>query len=161
VSPVKYEQGFYIPEDGILHSHRRENVKSYKRRMISFSVPSERAKWLISVQSATHPAESPSLCPVTMRKRRSDRSSLSVDTHECPIISRVPRGWHRRRVRAFPTASHSPVLSHSALCQRYGLSRAVAMVTRMHRSNFLVLAWQRVACPGAVRHVIIPSHFSP
>jgi hypothetical protein len=29
VSPVKYEQGFYIPEDGILHSHRRENLKSY------------------------------------------------------------------------------------------------------------------------------------
>jgi hypothetical protein len=24
VSPVRYELGFYIPEDGILHSHRRE-----------------------------------------------------------------------------------------------------------------------------------------
>jgi hypothetical protein len=29
VSPVKYELGFYIPEDGILHSHCRENLKSY------------------------------------------------------------------------------------------------------------------------------------
>jgi hypothetical protein len=29
VSPVKYELGFYIPEDAILHSPRRENVKSY------------------------------------------------------------------------------------------------------------------------------------
>jgi hypothetical protein len=29
VSPVKYEQGFYIPEDGILHSRRRENLESY------------------------------------------------------------------------------------------------------------------------------------
>jgi hypothetical protein len=29
VSPVKYELGFYIPGDGILHSHRRENLKSY------------------------------------------------------------------------------------------------------------------------------------
>jgi hypothetical protein len=29
VSPVKYELGFYIPEDGILGSHRRENLKSY------------------------------------------------------------------------------------------------------------------------------------
>jgi hypothetical protein len=27
--PVMYELGFYIPEDGILHSHRRENPKSY------------------------------------------------------------------------------------------------------------------------------------
>jgi hypothetical protein len=26
---VKYELGFYIPEDYILHSHRRENLKSY------------------------------------------------------------------------------------------------------------------------------------
>jgi hypothetical protein len=29
VSPVRYYQGFYIPEDGILHSHRRENLESY------------------------------------------------------------------------------------------------------------------------------------
>jgi hypothetical protein len=29
MSPVKYEQGFYIPEDVRLHSHRRENLKSY------------------------------------------------------------------------------------------------------------------------------------
>jgi hypothetical protein len=29
MSPVKYELGFYIPEDGILQSHRRENIKSY------------------------------------------------------------------------------------------------------------------------------------
>jgi hypothetical protein len=26
---VRYETGFYIPEGGILHSHRRENLKSY------------------------------------------------------------------------------------------------------------------------------------
>jgi hypothetical protein len=29
VSPVKYKLGFYRPEDGILHSHRIENLKSY------------------------------------------------------------------------------------------------------------------------------------
>jgi hypothetical protein len=29
VSPVRYELGIYIPEDSILHSHRRENLKSY------------------------------------------------------------------------------------------------------------------------------------
>jgi hypothetical protein len=27
VSPVKYELGFYNPEDDILHSHRRESLK--------------------------------------------------------------------------------------------------------------------------------------
>jgi hypothetical protein len=30
VSPVRYELGFYIPEDGILRSHRRENLESHK-----------------------------------------------------------------------------------------------------------------------------------
>jgi hypothetical protein len=29
VLPVKYELGFYIPEDDILHSHRSETLKSY------------------------------------------------------------------------------------------------------------------------------------
>jgi hypothetical protein len=29
VSPVKYELGFYIAEDNILHSDRHENLKSY------------------------------------------------------------------------------------------------------------------------------------
>jgi hypothetical protein len=38
VSPVKYELGFYIPEDDILHSHRRENLKSYMRNFLLRSV---------------------------------------------------------------------------------------------------------------------------
>jgi hypothetical protein len=29
MSPLKYELGFYIPEDDILDSHCRENLKSY------------------------------------------------------------------------------------------------------------------------------------
>jgi hypothetical protein len=29
VSPMRYELGFYIPEDGIHCSHRRESLKSY------------------------------------------------------------------------------------------------------------------------------------
>jgi hypothetical protein len=28
MSPVRYELGFYIPEKVILHSHRRDNLKS-------------------------------------------------------------------------------------------------------------------------------------
>jgi hypothetical protein len=30
VSPVKYELGFYIPEDNIVHTHCHENLESYK-----------------------------------------------------------------------------------------------------------------------------------
>jgi hypothetical protein len=29
VIPVRYELGFYIPEDGILHSYSRQKLKSY------------------------------------------------------------------------------------------------------------------------------------
>jgi hypothetical protein len=38
VSPVRYELGFYIPENDILHSHRRENLKSYiSTKLLSIS----------------------------------------------------------------------------------------------------------------------------
>jgi hypothetical protein len=37
VSPVRYELDFYIPEDGLLHSDRRENLKSL---MIVFTLTS-------------------------------------------------------------------------------------------------------------------------
>jgi hypothetical protein len=33
---VRYELGFYIAEYGILHSHRRENLKSYKNNLFHF-----------------------------------------------------------------------------------------------------------------------------
>jgi hypothetical protein len=36
VSPVKYELGFYIPEDDILHSHCRENLKSYIGMLVGY-----------------------------------------------------------------------------------------------------------------------------
>jgi hypothetical protein len=48
VVPVKYELGFYIPEDVILHSYRRESLKSYmaltgwilyRRRNVSGVIP--------------------------------------------------------------------------------------------------------------------------
>jgi hypothetical protein len=35
VSSVRYEQGIYIPEDSILHSHHRENLKSYTKCITS------------------------------------------------------------------------------------------------------------------------------
>jgi hypothetical protein len=36
--PVKYELGSYIAEDTILHSDRRENLKSYIRVSTRYSV---------------------------------------------------------------------------------------------------------------------------
>jgi hypothetical protein len=38
VSPVRYELAFYIPQDGILHSYRRENLKCYMLEMSSLHV---------------------------------------------------------------------------------------------------------------------------
>jgi hypothetical protein len=31
---MKYQLDFYIAEDGILHSHRRGNLESYKQRLL-------------------------------------------------------------------------------------------------------------------------------
>jgi hypothetical protein len=38
VSPVRYKLGFCIPEDDILHSHCRENPKSYRIMSVEKSV---------------------------------------------------------------------------------------------------------------------------
>jgi hypothetical protein len=38
VSPVKYELDSYIPEDDILHSHHRENLRTYDVRVACVSV---------------------------------------------------------------------------------------------------------------------------
>jgi hypothetical protein len=40
--PVRYELCFYIPEDDILHSYHRENLKSY----IAFSFMFQQLKFL-------------------------------------------------------------------------------------------------------------------
>jgi hypothetical protein len=42
VSPVKYELGSYIPEDDILHSHRRDILKSITRKNTSGKNGNER-----------------------------------------------------------------------------------------------------------------------
>jgi hypothetical protein len=44
VSPVKYELGFYIPKDGILHNHRRENLRSYTEA-VSFLLTQQNDTW--------------------------------------------------------------------------------------------------------------------
>jgi hypothetical protein len=35
VSPVRYELGFYIPEDDILRSHRREKLHILHKQMVA------------------------------------------------------------------------------------------------------------------------------
>jgi hypothetical protein len=58
VSPVKYELGFYIPEDDILHSHYRVHIKSsiaaipstvrhcVVSEFLLFLTPSTRSGWV-------------------------------------------------------------------------------------------------------------------
>jgi hypothetical protein len=41
VSPVKYELGFYMLEEDILHSQCRENLKSYTTGLVYINVPQE------------------------------------------------------------------------------------------------------------------------
>jgi hypothetical protein len=40
VSPVKYKLGFYVPEDGILHSHRRQGLTtSFVVKLLALQLP--------------------------------------------------------------------------------------------------------------------------
>jgi hypothetical protein len=41
---VRYELGFYIPEDGILRSHRHGNIKSYRSNFSGYYI-TETAQW--------------------------------------------------------------------------------------------------------------------
>jgi hypothetical protein len=55
VSPVNYELGFYIPEDGILHSHRRENLKSYQLDWTGTQTTDDYADCAVSTDSHVSP----------------------------------------------------------------------------------------------------------
>jgi hypothetical protein len=63
VSPVKYELGFYIPEDDILHSDRRESLKSCLSTVV---------RLLADVGILE--------CPKATPKARGQRSEIKVDT---------------------------------------------------------------------------------
>jgi hypothetical protein len=67
VSPVRYELGFYIPEDGTLHNYHPENLKSYNSLHTSLQ---------FSIEPMTH--------------------SRFADVHDVRIktdISQRPRAW--------------------------------------------------------------------
>jgi hypothetical protein len=45
----------HTPEDGILHGHRRENLKSYKRIFSSFNFLPESAEQISNILLSDHP----------------------------------------------------------------------------------------------------------
>jgi hypothetical protein len=56
---LRYELGFCMPEDGILHSHRRENLRSYMLKLTledetNSSVSSERRVTRKQCQNLLH-----------------------------------------------------------------------------------------------------------
>jgi hypothetical protein len=66
MSPVKYELGFCIPKDGILHSHRHENLVSciskikklkYQTFVVSANVLCKGILWLVPVILESHRAQ--------------------------------------------------------------------------------------------------------
>jgi hypothetical protein len=85
VSPVKYELGSYIPEDDILHRHRRENLKFCMDWVISD--PNDVKLWL---------------CRSSGRK---SLASQSGDRGSSPgeVLWEIPCSWIWRRVRLLRT----------------------------------------------------------
>jgi hypothetical protein len=59
---VKYELGFYIPEDGIRHSHRRENLKSYTEVTVFGLSKENRRKRMLHTALATSATDTDAVC---------------------------------------------------------------------------------------------------
>jgi hypothetical protein len=93
VFPVRCEMGSYIPEDGILHSHRRENLKPYTALL---NLPRcEYLKWETAFKEV--PQLAPVMparvavrayfhlfclrCAVTLHARHVSRTSAPRDVH--------------------------------------------------------------------------------
>jgi hypothetical protein len=87
VSPVKYELGFYIPEDDILHRHRRENLKSYistNCRSLDFS----HTHWLPRSVTEIGSPSSYILLPEVLRP---DSTAVFSQRRRC---NAYPCGWN-------------------------------------------------------------------
>jgi hypothetical protein len=103
VSPVKYEMGFYISEDDILHSHCRENLKSYKRT-------SSKVALLLSVGMPCCAALFHKVCPVETEcfakySRRVRQKILHCEVNYSTMFS--------RRCSSNHTVLHQCTLCHT------------------------------------------------
>jgi hypothetical protein len=78
MSPVKYELGFYIPEDDILHSDRHENLKSYIGLSVGYKTDKSRDR----SSSETMPSASqvPSHAHVIRRSKQINRHYVTEAT---------------------------------------------------------------------------------
>jgi hypothetical protein len=108
VSPVKYELGFYIPEDCILHSHCRENLKSY---MLSFTFISE----VRPNKSSTSHTITAVCVPL-----------LADDPYYCGLRARVPN--FVKSSKGKDTAGRYPASTLSG-----GVSQPSSMVHQFHQ----------------------------
>jgi hypothetical protein len=76
---VKYELGFYIPEDGILHSDRSDNLKSYT---VSSCLSADDPSWFPQLRSDSWKSE----CLGQLGERLGGRTnSVSASTGKLAI----------------------------------------------------------------------------
>jgi hypothetical protein len=107
VSHVRYELGFYIPEDGIFHSHRRENLKSYRLQRV---FPQRLTGWSSFSLGLTSPCRDHtflhmlagpqrivpsiraavraclSVCPLRLEKQSPNNFLHFSGLHNCPVL---------------------------------------------------------------------------
>jgi hypothetical protein len=76
VTPLRYELGFYIPEDAILYSHCRENLISYELNSLIYFMME-----ILFVQNGCHNIE----CSVTLLSTIDLLQVASLQ--ECSILS--------------------------------------------------------------------------
>jgi hypothetical protein len=84
VSPVKYEQWFYIPEDDILHSHRREisnlTSRSFTSKMIEqFSSSCRGEKLVLDARTDVWHVAAPGATYTEVRRVSGNRPKRMID----------------------------------------------------------------------------------
>jgi hypothetical protein len=85
VSSLKYELGFYISEDEILHSDRRENLKSYVA-LTGWTLKRRRNVFSVRYDMSFHIIEGGILPREFMFTRRILKRVLAPDGQYCRVV---------------------------------------------------------------------------
>jgi hypothetical protein len=109
VSPVKYELGFYIPEDDTLHRHCRENLKSYKNGLIILAPP-HALLFLVPTHAPRHPPGHDAQLGFLRTTQSCHRMSEGENRWSRRVWPQAGRPWYSvHRLNSDGATVHKPV----------------------------------------------------
>jgi hypothetical protein len=142
VSPVKYELGSYIPEDDVLHSHCRVNLKSYILPSSCLEIPQRpsvkcRGASLHSILAATECTDSAAImCHIMNTVEHFYVLPLHI-SQQATVREPISQGFH---IRATPDSIRSQTCmsvyqsrNHYVECSLAHMVQALSYKPKDHR----------------------------